>query len=237
MAYKDGFVIEYTNQGGRINCYKCIFFNKSDKGCDKTGIYVPDVARDKWKTCAFFELATDYDTDAMRQKAERSRTLAQGKQLTKKRKAKKKADANKHQYVGSVPTVKGLHVGRKVSDSRNRIGYVKSLTTTEARVVFEDGSKGVYKIPEDFSDGRIRVLRFEEGTRGKETARKNTCRQTLLKADGEMLIGSRVYSPKYGNGKIVGAEGMWVSVLFKKGSKRMRFNIESAMKDGRLSFR
>lgn len=91
MAYKDGFVIEYTHQGGRVSCYKCVYFDKGDKSCNKTGVYVPDVAYEKWKKSAYFELEGDWDTDAMRMKAERARAIAQGKKKPKKKKKQQKA--------------------------------------------------------------------------------------------------------------------------------------------------
>lgn len=107
MAYKDGFVIEYTHQGGRISCYKCVYFDKGDKSCNKTGIYVPEVAYENWKKCAFFELDGDWDTDAMRAKAERARALAQGKRKPKKqKKAKPASDGKKKPKPQPVAGVK-----------------------------------------------------------------------------------------------------------------------------------
>jgi len=94
MAYNDGFVIEYTHQGGRISCYKCVYFDKGDKSCSKTGVYVPEVAYEKWKKCAYFELDGNWDTDAMRAKAERARALAQGKKKPKKKKKAKSANSD-----------------------------------------------------------------------------------------------------------------------------------------------
>ena len=242
MAYKDGFVIEYTNQGSRISCYKCVYFNKHDKDCNKTGVYVPDVARDKWKKCAFFELADDYDTDEMRQKAARARALAQGMKQSKKQNSKKKNSVSKKdKQVGSVPSVKGLHVGRAVCDSRNRVGHVQSLTNTVAKIQFEDGTVGRFKIPDDFADGVIRIQRYDLHSEGKSVSKKRNRnsasiakQQSRSELDGGSPVGRKVYSANYGQGKVVASENGWITVVFSKGRKRVRFNAETARRDGAL---
>lgn len=55
-------------------------------------------------------------------------------------------------------SVKGLAIGRRVRDKQGRIGNVSKLTDREAIVSFGDGSKVRYRIPEDFSDGKVSVL-------------------------------------------------------------------------------
>lgn len=47
-------------------------------------------------------------------------------------------------------------------------------------------------------------------------------------------IGTKVTSPQYGKGKVVGAEGEWVTVAFAKNSKRIRFDIVKALTSGKL---
>ena len=72
----------------------------------------------------------------------------------KRRKAKKKKDP----HVGSVLSVKGLHVGRTVRDRSGKMGRVVSLKSTEATVDFEDGSTRRFKVPNDFADHEVSVV-------------------------------------------------------------------------------
>ena len=145
-------VIEYVERYPYISCRKCYYFDPDSQCCDKIGEYVGGSAKNKWKTCRWFGLASDFDTVAMREMADRDRAQAQAKKKSKQRNAEKKASAKKkEQQVGSVTSVRGLHVGRAVRDSQKRTGRVESLTNTTALVKFDDGTTKRYRIPEDFS--------------------------------------------------------------------------------------
>lgn len=47
-------------------------------------------------------------------------------------------------------------------------------------------------------------------------------------------IGTKVMSPEYGKGKVVGIEDTWVTVAFAKNGKRIRFDIVKALTSGKL---
>jgi len=230
MAWKDGFVIEYVDREARISCYKCRHFVLDGKYCTKARKYVGDVARRRWRTCKWFALAPDFNTVEMREFADRDRARAYNKKQSKKRNAEKKAeDAKKEQPVGSVLTVKGLHVGRIVRDRQGNSGYVKSLTSTTATIQFDNGTTKRYRIPEDFTDGVIRIQ--SKGVSKTNKAAEPTKEQ---KARLERFVGYKAYSPTYGLGTVVGTEGRQIVVAFSQGAKRVLFDPANALRDGRL---
>lgn len=56
-GYAKGFVIEYDNTlKKRIDCKSCLYFEKSDKTCLKTTLYLPIDGYDSWKKCGYFTL-------------------------------------------------------------------------------------------------------------------------------------------------------------------------------------
>ena len=151
MSYRNGFVIEYTHQGSRISCYKCIYCNK-DNSCGKTGAYVPDDANERWKKCKYFELDLNWDTDELRAKAARIRAMAQGKKSKKKANAGSKPKGKKQQPVAGVKKnaktkkgSKGLNVaqlyGHKVISPKYGSGKVVGVDGKWVTVVFFEGPR------------------------------------------------------------------------------------------------
>lgn len=167
MAWKDGFVIEYVDRAWKINCYKCDYCSSSGKVCIKKGVNLSRVANSEWKTCKYFELSTNYDTESMRMRVAQARAAAKGKKAPKK----KKKQSEKGEKAKRQP----------IANSKQR------KITKELDGVFET-----------------------------------------------IGIGTKATSPIYGPGKVVGIEEDWVTVAFVKDSKRIRFDIEDALRNGKL---
>lgn len=56
-GYAKGFVIEYDDTlKKRIDCKSCLYFEKSDRTCSKTQLYLPVDGFDSWKKCNYFSL-------------------------------------------------------------------------------------------------------------------------------------------------------------------------------------
>ncbi len=168
MAWKDGFVIEYTDRAWQVNCFKCDYCSVDGASCIKTGASLWRVGKHEWKTCQFFELNEQYDTESMRMKAARGRSLGKAKKSNKKKKKGKQCDASGNVNYQPIANPKP--------------GKSKKL------------------------DGVSEIL----------------------------AIGTRVTSPTYGMGKVVGVEDKWVTVAFTKDSRRIRFDIVKALANGKL---
>ena len=240
MAWKDGFVIEYVDNGSRsISCYKCINMNRGDRSCNRRGLYIPEIGRDIWHTCPSFELADDYNTVEMREKADRIRGRERNKAKSQKRNAAKRAEAQKKdQRVGSVPMVKGLHVGREVCNFRNKLGRVKTLTSTTAIVEFENGTIESYKIPDDFNDGVIHIQMHNRAQNSNPSNKQAQASQPVSEPslDVKSLQNRVVYSSQYGKGIVAKTHGSMITVLFVKGRQEVKFDAATAIKKGSLRF-
>ena len=240
MAWKDGFVIEYVDNGSdSISCYKCMHYNRDDRSCNRTGAYVPEIGRNYWITCTPFELADDYNTVEMREKADRARARARNKeQSLKHNAAKRSATKKKNERIGSSTMIKGLHVGRTVCNSRNKLGHVKTLTNTTAIVEFEDGTIESYMIPNDFRDGRIRIFKhYHERNDEKADAHEQEVRKTDKPCATIGGLQNRlVYSSQYGQGIVIESQGAMITVVFAKGLQRVKFDVATAIRKQSLRF-
>lgn len=67
MAWKDGFVLEYTSAGdpapeNTLSCRNCSHFDEDDRSCEVTGKVFREEGYGAWSDCKFFKLSSFFKT-------------------------------------------------------------------------------------------------------------------------------------------------------------------------------
>ena len=170
MAWKDGFIIEYTDRAWQVNCFKCDYCNADGASCIKTGANLHKVGKYEWKTCRFFELNERYDTESMRMKAAHGRSVEKDRRAKKKKKKVKQAAGSgniKYQPIANPKPSKTkkldgiseiLGIGTKVTNPTYGKGKVVGVEDKWVTVAFaKDGKRIRFDIVKALTAGKLIV--------------------------------------------------------------------------------
>ena len=121
------FIIEKIPGLKRISCSNCINYNV-DKSCDVKHVLMSEIGYDYWKQCDQFDLSNEFDTEANRALAERTRKrIEKTYKIDKNKQDKKRKSRGNSVKVIKVKNVKnnnGKRVISRLTVQQRKVGKV-----------------------------------------------------------------------------------------------------------------